>query len=56
MNKLVKVSIRHGNLYRFRYYVDGKRVSRASLEGLEPGSKIAGIRTSYGYRDEWLIA
>lgn len=56
--KLLMTSSRWGNLYRFRYYVNGKRVSeRAFAEAREAAGPNYVIRssdaTSYGYRTAW---
>lgn len=59
--RIVMTSSRWGNLYRFRYFVDGKRVSeRAFAEAREAAGPECVMRnsedTAYGYRTVWEFA
>lgn len=53
--RLVQTSSRWGSAYRFRYYVDGKRVSLDEWidQAGKEWRKVSSRATSYGYRDEW---
>lgn len=55
--RLVQTSSRWGNLYRFRYYVNGRRVSYADWKRRKDETSLTLIKsaeaTSYGWRDTW---
>lgn len=55
--RLIQTSSRWGSCYRFRYYIDGKRVSLDRwLDNIaKDWRKVASQSTSYGYRDVWEI-
>lgn len=55
--RLVMSSSRWGNLYRFRYYVDGHRVSYTTWKWRKNETTIPLVKSSqqtpFGYRDIW---
>lgn len=55
--KLIQSASKWGNLYRFRYYYDGKQISKAKAEWLLAGKHIKSPmeKTSYGFRIVWEI-
>lgn len=57
--RLVETASRWGNLYRYRYWANGKQVTRESfdamrdLNGFTLGNKKPMEKTSYGFRNVW---
>ena len=60
MRKFVKTSSRWGGVYRFRYFIDGKRHEMSDWRvkfcaaRLGPDQQKA-ERTSFGYRATWTV-
>lgn len=57
--KLTEISSLWGNLYRHRYYIDGKRVSddtfSYSTKDINLSETGKSKKTAYGYRKDWDI-
>lgn len=58
--RLTKTSSRWGNLYRFRFFIDGKRVSKNEFERIfstttesQRDEAHCSKATEFGWRDDW---
>jgi len=57
--RLIETASRWGNLYRFRYWVDGKQVSRSEFDairernGFTAGNRMPMQDMPYGFRIIW---